>query len=161
MSSKGPFPGQEFLLRVTSSCLLAHRLVTSQRAPSSAQTSSCKGSPRAPCVKLRDGMKWVIVAQLGQAEWFLALCENGPEISQTAARLCTGQSWHPLEAFFFGWVFLLPIFLFEKGGHTVLATDRRHHGITVIYCLVLSNAAQQICCFQEEIHQKKSGNIKR
>lgn len=37
----------------------------------------------------------------------------------------------------------------------------RHHGISVIYYLVLSNTAKQICCFQEEIHQKKWGNVKK
>lgn len=43
----------------------------------------------------------------------------------------------------------------------MLATDTRHRGVTVTYYLVLSSTAQQICCFQEEICQKKRGNVKR
>lgn len=43
----------------------------------------------------------------------------------------------------------------------MLATDMRHHGISVIYYLVLRNTAQQICWFWEEIHQKKRVNVKR
>lgn len=160
MSSKGPFPGQQFLLRVTSSCLLAHSVGDKPEDTELCSDLCLQGLSKGTlswamgrhAVSYCDSARtaWVISGSLGKWPW---------DCSQTAARLCTGQSFSKHSPF--DGRILLPIFLFEKGGHTVLATDTRHRGVTVTYYLVLSSTAQQICCFQEEICQKKRGNVKR
>lgn len=135
MSSKGPFPGQEFLLRVTSSCLLAHGAGDKPEGTELCSHLCLQGFSKGTlswaegrhavsyCGSARTS--WVISGSLGEWPWDFT---NSSQVMHWAVLF---------KAFSFWWVFLLPIFLFEKGGHAVLATDTRHH-----YCHLLSCSEQ-------------------